>query len=286
MTADQKADVIIVGGGLFGSILAVALMDQGRDVIVIDDQREAAGSLAAGCVMRPSWLTSLAEQHGPAMALLARLFGSFRELPFDVVLGPATQTVLCHWVDPGEVMTGRWHSAPSRALAIDGHTVTYDEGGCTLRATAPLIIVAAGIWTAELLPELRGLVTAKWGVSFRHREKRLARNFIRPWAPFKQVVGLNWNSPTPSGVWVGDGRALNHWTDADTEASRARCALQVNLWPGATLDATVGARPYAKTGGAPALLQEVRPGVWAATGGAKNGTAAAAWCALRLMEVR
>jgi flavin-dependent dehydrogenase len=47
-------DVVIVGGGLFGSIAAAALRDAGMDVCLIDDGRPRSGSRAAGCLMKPS----------------------------------------------------------------------------------------------------------------------------------------------------------------------------------------------------------------------------------------
>jgi hypothetical protein len=43
-----------------------------------------------------------------------------------------------------------------------------------------------------------------------------------------------------------------------------------------------GVRPYskdAKKSKKPCYLQEMQPGLWAATGGAKNGTIAAGWAA-------
>lgn len=285
-SAVEKADAIVVGGGLFGRIITHALRAQGRKVILIDAAHDTRGSNAAGCVMKPSWLSRLGDDFQPAMALLARLYSSFEQRRFRVN-GMAWAD--CYWVRPDQVLldpgTGDFTAEEddrrgSVGHVIDNQVIFATQAGLQ-RAEAPLIIVAAGIWTEHLLPELRGRVTAKWGVAT-ISAATLEHDFIRAWAPYRQVVGVNLE---PTGrAWTGDGSALNKPPVGD----QLGAILRREEVPAALASRTIlGARPYAALAkDQAALLEEVRPGVWAATGGAKNGTAAAAWCALRLMEVR
>lgn len=290
MTAVEKADVIVVGGGLFGRIITHSFRRQGRRVISIDAAHDTRGSNAAGCVMKPSWLSKLGDDFTPAMDLLAELYSSFSSRPFRVN-GMAWAN--CYWVRPDQVlldpMKGDFTDEGDDRRGNAEHVICdeamgwpqviyYDTVG-RHQVEAPLIVVAAGIWTEHLLPELRGRVTAKWGVATRS-DAELQDNFITQWAPYRQTVGV---SLDPRLIWTGDGSALNK----PPVGAQLEAILNREQVKGAIASRHIlGARPYAKlAGNQPALLEEVRPGVWAATGGAKNGTAAAAWCALRLREI-
>lgn len=292
VTGAEKADVVVVGGGLFGRVITHALRRQGRRVVAIDAAHETRGSNAAGCVMKPSWLSRLGGDFTPAMDLLASLYSSFERRPFRVN-GMAFAD--CYWVRPDQVlldsMTGDFTDEADDRRGNVEHVLQSDDGldvpqvvySTTAgweRVEAPLVVVAAGIWTEHLLPELRGVVTPRWGVATRS-EATLEHDFIRAWAPYRQVVGVNLD---PGLCWTGDGSALVRAPVGDQLAAIVRREAVDAALRSRTI---LGARPYVDRkvlGSAPALLQEVRPGVWAATGGAKNGTAAAAWCALRLME--
>jgi glycine/D-amino acid oxidase-like deaminating enzyme len=291
VSAVEKADVIVVGGGLFGRIITHSFRRQGRRVISIDAAHDTRGSNAAGCVMKPSWLSKLGDDFDPCMDLLAGLYSSFSKRPFRVN-GMAWAD--CYWVRPDQVLLDpmrgdftdegddRRGTAHAVVPTFDGgspQSILYTTTAGNQIAQAPLIVVAAGIWTEHLLPELKGRVTAKWGIALRS-EATLESDFIRQWAPYRQVVGVQLD---PGLAWSGDGSALNLPPVGD----QRQAIIGRALVPGGLVwRAILGARPYAKlAGNQPALLEEVRPGVWAATGGAKNGTAAAAWCALKLREM-
>lgn len=49
----SKADFLIVGQGLAGSLLAMALLDAGKQVLVVDDSWRGASSLAASGIINP-----------------------------------------------------------------------------------------------------------------------------------------------------------------------------------------------------------------------------------------
>ena len=272
-------DVIVVGSGLFGSIISRHLRCLGMDVHVVDDRRPNAGSAPAACLMKPSWLSSLTkEQISASMSVLDRLY-RISTLNFEVqaLRGKVTSSDV-FWVDPRDVFNNVL-DRNACVRRVDAGTVVT-ENGFILEARH--IIVAAGIWTQSLLPSIkqRGLV----GAACLWRGGHIGQPFIRPWAPFKQIVAFN----RGDGLWVGDGSAikLENWTDERQALTVDRCASavlgQVKGLPDNSLRVMRGIRPYAK--GRPYILEETSPGVWAASGGAKNGTAAAGYVAHELGE--
>jgi glycine/D-amino acid oxidase-like deaminating enzyme len=189
--------------------------------------------------------------------------------------------------------------------------------------TAKLIIVAAGVWSNGFpsLPTVKDL-TAQAGVAFlypcdEHRESRAS---IQPWAPYKQLVMLP--NLWPGKLWVGDGTALKEssLTEKRIRESRARCdrfarwddhhtpeeqaqmreegQKAAKMYGGEwveehpmedlgqpdPVEQIIGLRPYVARLNQPCWLQLARPRVWVATGGAKNGTAAAGWAAYKIAE--
>jgi glycine/D-amino acid oxidase-like deaminating enzyme len=146
--------------------------------------------------------------------------------------------------------------------------------------SADLIVVSAGVWTSELLPEYRQ--HAQKGIAF------LGRNpvdpFISVWAPYRQLVAFN----RGDGAWTSDGTAIRaqNWTMNHEAQAQQRCetALGKRGAPlGADHKVLTGLRPYSP-GHKPCLLKQVRPGLWVASGGAKNGTIAAGWAADQIMR--
>lgn len=257
-------DVIVVGGGLFGSIATQALRNAGMDVTLLDDGRPWAGSRAAGCLMKPSWLSKmgLANQQA-AFKLLDELYGL---QDIDLWLGPTKVTAA--WVSPDRVLGSPRETVEVKGVA-PGHVITAQ--GQVLEAKT--VIVACGYWTRELVPGAP--VVGKVGVSLR-LDKPPEDNRISVWAPYKQLVRFSQDG----FHWAGDGTAIlrRNW-DAGREQ---QCKERIRGFAGSGV-ARVGIRPYVDTIN-PADLDQVRPGLWSLTGGGKNGTAAAGWAASRLLK--
>nr|QIG67107.1 FAD dependent oxidoreductase protein [Rhizobium phage RHph_TM26] len=264
-------DVIIVGGGLFGSIAAAALRAAGMDVCLIDDGRPLSGSRAAGCLMKPSWLGKMGKSNVSAsFQLLDRLYGLR-----TVYLKAGPLTVDAEWVNPDRVLgTDRI----ARKIA----KVSTFPGGNRVRFAPDLnhmdaktVIVACGAWTRELITGTP--VVGKVGVSVR-LNKPPEDNRISVWAPYKQLV--RFAVPDEGFYWAGDGTAIleKRWTPERFQASRER----IESFAGAG-NARAGIRPFTATD-QPASLEEIAPGLFSLTGGGKNGTAAAGWAATQLLE--
>jgi glycine/D-amino acid oxidase-like deaminating enzyme len=261
-------DLAVIGGGLFGQIVAAHARTQRAKVLVVSDQRAGAGSPAAGCVMRPSWMSKMSrEQIDAAFSLLDELYGL---RPISFTIQPLGKTVECFRVEPTAVLGGA--AQRGTCQAIDQHGVVVLDTGETIEARA--VVVAAGIWTAELCPWVPE-VTGRWGWS--HRGRAVDKPTIKAWAPYRQIVAFNMSD---GAAWVGDGSAFVQKSVNETNARRSstRCATMTKLHT-----TTLGARPYCDVGGAPCHVSR-RGRVWAVTGGAKNGTAAAAWAAREIVR--
>ena len=144
-----------------------------------------------------------------------------------------------------------------------------------------LLVVATGVWCNELFPELR--IQRKQGVSFRLAGK-LTRPFIKPWAPYKQVVA---HQQSAGELWVGDGSAIleKNWDENRVKQCLTRCqkAVGVSQPPLKTL---TGLRAYSPSGNDPCVLKKVGPRAWVATGAGKSGTIAAGWVANKLLSLQ
>jgi glycine/D-amino acid oxidase-like deaminating enzyme len=277
-------DVVIIGSGLFGSIIGANLRKNGRNVLFVDAQHPEAGSKAAACLMKPSWLSSSMsnEMIDCSMEVLNDLYG-VEEIKFDVAkILPTT----VNWVNPAKILKEKplVGKVSSLVKTTDGYLLKFETPIVNYFETieAKKIIIAAGVWTPEIIPlkdEMRGLA----GVAFVWKNLTIEKPFISPWAPYKQLVAFN----RGDGLWMGDGSSIlrKNWTSETTKISFLRCAEKIGrVGYGDTtrgLATTLfGIRPYTK--GRAFYLHEPLPNVWVATGGAKNGTAAAGWCAYQI----
>ncbi len=259
--------------------MALALFMSGRDVVLVDDRRPGSGSAPSGCLMKPSWFSSLGKNvYDPALDLLSAMFGVdqlwFKIRPSGVTTSafhiPAKKILCCHgYHEEYGTVTGFFLGG--------AHVSSHDGTMYTLEA--PLIVVAAGVWCSELM-QVDGLIGKK-GVSFR-AEGKVTENHINVWAPYKQLVVFQEDD---NHVWGGDGAAIkpDNWTKDRESDARRRVIHSGVLKVTSTLKATTGIRPYiAKV--KPCLLEQRAPGLWLCTGGAKNGTIAAGWAASEILR--
>lgn len=267
----ERYDVLVIGAGLFGSIIAKALRDQGRSVLVVDDARKDAGSRPAACLMKPSWFSGLGKDvYEPSLRLLDRLYG-LQEIRFRVPAGH----VSVHWVDPAKVLQPSDAVHTVRAVrarpGIGWSAVCSDVFGYH----AKLIVVAAGIWSSLLAPVN---VVGQAGLALLWPGKTIKEPFVNVWAPYRQLVAFN----RGDGLWVGDGTSVRNWSEKYRMASMARSRRAAGM-PKEDPVELFGYRPYVADA-KPCVLKEIRSGLWVATGGAKNGTLVAGWCAHQLLE--
>jgi glycine/D-amino acid oxidase-like deaminating enzyme len=273
--AHMKHNVVIVGSGLFGSIAATLARATGHKVTVISNKQPQAASGASGCVLAPSWLTSLErEQVDVAMDVLKTLY-TVHDLTFSTNL---LKKFDAQRVDPREVLI-----EPDVFDKVD--VVGDGFVRCGSKTWRGKVLVAAGIWCEELLeglPPMSGLYGASLLVPGKIEHPK-----IHVYAPYRQAVAFQLDKNL---VWFGDGTALvqKTWMKRGAgseciEATRHRAALLMKL--DATFDKVkinVGIRPYVE-GHKAGYFERVHKSTWVSTGGAKNGTVLAAWQAHRFV---
>jgi hypothetical protein len=281
----------ILGGGLFGRIIGLFLAEE-HSVTIIDrsppeEASRLSGFSAAGCVMKPGWLSSVPNL-SEVLKELDRLVGT-TEMEFDV-FGKGRSWASCTVLHKHRLMMAdtfrdagiRW--VRGEITQADGPLAWVKleppEHAAPVPLRSDVTVDCRGIWSP--IPEVR----ARWGVALNATTRPgQVRPTIKPWRPYTQLVQFEWPD-RPGRAWGGDGTALLNWTDESTRATRSRVASFMGLdYEGLT--ESLGARPYLGPQlrfDGPCLLWEVRPGYWHANGGAKNGTAGAGWAGLELRK--
>lgn len=266
----NDAYAVVIGAGLFGSIIAKHLRHVGLKIIVIDDDRPLSGSKAAGCVIKPSWLSSFGKELDPCIDLLEEHY-TVINVRFKV--RPTGIKTDCKRIEPTQILKKPNIKATVSAIRTTKRGAVVVAGD--KEYSCDYVIVAAGIWSNDLFT---CDVSGRYGWSFRASPVR--QNIIDTWAPYRQVVAFNM---LDGNSWIGDGTALVEKSidDARQAQSMERCAEKTkcrNLVP------TLGARPYIATKNTPCTVRE-NGRVILASGGAKSGTVGAAWAALRIQEI-
>lgn len=275
----RKHNIIIVGGGLFGSIAAKLAREAGHEVCVIDNKAPWAASKASGCVIAPSWLSSLSrEQIDTGMGVLNDLY-TVHDIEFQT---NALAKFKAKRIAPSDIL-GDPTIIGEVTEVLDGVVKFVIKGDTTVSAMRGKVLVAAGIGTAghliKAMPEMRGL----WGASMRFRGA-IDCPRIHAYAPYKQAVAFQLNKRE---VWMGDGTALvdKTWRESregriDNTARRGASLFGLSL---EQVKFAEGARPYVN-GHKAGFFVKVTPNVWVSTGGAKNGTLLAAASAAQFLR--
>lgn len=273
-----KRNIIIVGAGLFGSIAATLCSRAGHNVTVVDERRMYAASLASGCVLAPSWLSSLSKEDvATAMGVLGELY-PIHDVDFGTALGAKFKAKR---VNVEDVLV----EPDVRALATevgDGFVRYTNAEGKSVKLQG-VVLVAAGIWCKELVPDMPD-VTGLYGCSLTVRGQ-LQEPRISVYAPYRQAVGFNKDRKT---IWFGDGSALIQKTWAaerlqriQATKDRATKTMGITVTSGARV--VEGARPVV-AGHKSGYFRQVSPKLFISTGGAKNGTVLAALQARKFLE--
>ncbi len=279
-------DFVVVGSGLFGSIISRALTASGATVAVVDDGRPLSGSVPAACLMKPGWASAMSyKEYEQAIQLLESLYGPVREIKLRA--RPMAKQIPVTWLDP-KVILSKAAAIPEhyadRAIAVSDKKVDLEKSGCILHAKIA-VIVCTGCWAEELVPELRGTIVPKGGWAFTW-SGQIADPFLQVWAPYRQLIAFNRG---PNEIWCGDGTALikkSFESCGTMHKSLQRCveALGQDADPANGPKILAGYRPYFKGPKTPALIHKANPGLYVATGGGKNGTLGAAWAARQLVD--
>jgi hypothetical protein len=253
--------LLVVGGGLFGSLAAAYARSRGVEAVVFDPLLAGAASPAAAGLFAERWAgRKLAEHHARALTLLERLYG-VRTVTLRHDDGRAESLL---FVPPAAVL----EPAPVRQQVTAVGDGWLEAGG---RRYEGWVYVAAGSWSDRLVPGPG--VYAREGAAFIFPGEGPAR--LRPLGPGRQAIAF---SRDPGTTYFSDGTAERDYTP---EHDRLTLGHAAGLGLTGPLRRLAGRRPYAP--GGPVFFRAGRR-TWVGTGGRKMGTVLGASFARRLVE--
>jgi hypothetical protein len=267
--------------------------NRGADVLVLDRGEKMAGSRAAACLMKPSWLTKLGDKATIGMEQLDQLYG-LKQVDFKI--GPIHTNL--SWVPPSQILVPvpeddtverideAFHVARRNVVAyslgeVGGQLVLKVASGSRARGTyktelvtCDAALVAAGVWSRELIPTVPPIEAMRGNAQL--YKGQIDQPFVSLWAPYRQLTAFN---ITGEYVWGGDAQAIKaaRWDEMRSVASRTRVDNALPPELAAAHERTIpGLRPYVeghKTG----YFDLIGNNLYISTGGAKNGTVIAAY---------
>jgi hypothetical protein len=205
-------DLLIVGGGLFGSVAAAYARSRGIGALVFDAGLEGAASPAAAGLFHESWAgRKLRDHYARALPVLDKLYGVRRVW----LENDAGAVVELSFVPPAAIL----EATPVRQsvtavgdgwLEADGHRY---EGW---------VYIAAGVWCGEFVPGLE--VYGKAGSAYLFPGENSGR--IRQLAYGRQALRF---VRDPGATYFSDGTA-----ERDHSAERTQgcgCGVVGRMWP-------------------------------------------------------
>lgn len=253
--------LLIVGGGLFGSMAAAYARSKGIESVVFDCGLTAAASPAAAGLFQEKWAARKLRPHYLyALPILERL-SNIRPISLTREDG-STESLL--FIPPSALLEPQ----PIRQQVTSIGDGWLEAGG---KRYEGWVYVAAGIWSGQFLPGLE--IYGKAGAAFVFAGEREGR--IRQTAEGQQCLAFVRDRGT---TYFNDGTAERNYTDEHDRLSLLRAAEMGLTEP---IQRLWGQRPY--TPRAPYFAQ-IAPRTWLATGGRKMGTILGASFARRLVE--
>lgn len=266
-------NVDIVGGGIFGQVIAKYLRYLGAFVTVYDDRNPLAGSPPSGGHIKASWLEKVMDSEDLEFAtrLLNKFYGVER-----LICDYNGKDVELFRVDVESVLSSP--TVEAHVLSVENGKLIYKEPtGGPVHVSNTNVIVAAGFWSGQLLPQIQPELKGKQGMSFVFEGVEENTNLIHPWCPYKQIIRTDHG---PGKVWMGDGTAIipANWGKS-TEEKITKRVMPFAPKKNHTMHIYKGIRPYMANG-----CRQLDAHLWVATGAGKSGMALSAVYAKRIAE--
>jgi glycine/D-amino acid oxidase-like deaminating enzyme len=268
--------LLVVGGGLFGSLAAAYARHRGVETTVFDAGLPGAASPAAGGLFKEAWLgRKFAPYYRDAIAVLESLY------PIqDIELRCVGQAFL-----PAEEMAGRnacptsesFHFIPPLSILetnpVREEVTAIGDGWLEAggRRHEGAVYIAAGVWCQRFAPDLD--IVGKAGAAFLFAGERPGR--IQSFGSRQAQAFVR----DPGSTYFNDGTAERDFTNEHERQSLERAAAMGMTEP--PIRRLWGVRPY--TPGRP-VFRRIHSRTWLATGGRKVGTIVGAAFARRLVE--
>ena len=254
--------LLVVGGGLFGSLAAAAARSKGIETLVFDPEMPGAASPAAAGLFKEKWAGKKLEDHfRRAIPLLQKLFG----VQTVTLRGTDGHRDSLLFVSPNQIL----EKNPLRQQVTAVGDGWLEAAG---RRYEGWVYVAAGVWSNQFLPQLN--VYGKSGAAFVFPEETPGK--IHQIAHGRQAIAF---VRDPGQTHFSDGTAERIYTAEHDRQTLARAdAFGLTSTP---VQRLWGQRPYVAKG--PVFLQ-LGQRTWLATGGRKLGTILGAAFASQFVE--
>lgn len=286
-----KTELLVVGGGIIGSLIAYQLRQAGFEVTLLEPNRPGAATAASAGILLPegsSWAEESFERYPDLIREVSQRTGL--EIPFaqDGVYLTDVSPVGPKWLEQAQRTRGgylhpaRFCEALQRAFELAGGrriqaaATQVTSGRVELQAGqvihADRIVVAAGAWSAQLLPQLK---------VYPLKGEALLLDAPPPHAPLFTQVG--YVLPREGGLYLGATERENWREGAElgsvSEFMRSACRVFPHLRE-APLNHTVwGFRP-----GGELTVGRAEAGIYAACGHSKLGVTLAPATAARIVN--
>jgi glycine/D-amino acid oxidase-like deaminating enzyme len=253
--------LLIVGGGLFGSLAAAYARCKGIEAVVFDCGCPGAASPAAAGLFQEKWAArTLRPHYYYALPLLERLYPI---QPISLRRDDGTRESLL-FISPSAILEPQ----PIRQQVTSVGDGWLEAGGQRYQGW---VYIAAGIWSGQFLPGLE--IYGKAGAAFLFAGEREGR--IRQGEANRQCLAFVRDRGT---TYFSDGTAERVYSEEHDRLSLRRAAEMGLTEP---IQRLWGQRPYVPRG---PFFRRIATGTWLATGGRKMGTILGASFARQLVE--
>lgn len=283
--------VLIIGAGLFGSMVAKHLRSKGIDSLIVDRRDPLSASKCSSGIWRPGWAGKIAHQVEQSLPIIS-LYTAVDTLNIydaDKEVETSIDFIDCNNILDEEFIEGEVVGC-SKETSGKVHSVYVEVDGTKIEIDCEYLLICAGAWTNAVLEKLKLPVLfgldAHWGAVL-HCQDKLQRNFIQNWAPYKQLYGLN---------LVRNGQEVSYFTMGMSAKNPPRGGDNRTLAIGEKMEAAArgfkmkqiieipeGNRPFFSEKDTD-FVNRHGANVWSATGGAKNSTLLCGYVAQRIFQ--
>lgn len=279
----MKADVIIIGAGLFGSMTAKYMRKHGYTTLIIDNQNPMAASKCSFGVWKEGWVNKVIKKEvEEGLELLEEFAGGISMKDFFNMDKEVVEKMF--YVDCSNILNEK--SIDEKVTNIKNNKVTTDKNTHT---ATKAVIVCAGVWTPELLKGYSNVpkIDVYWGATLDYSQK-IDTSRYTTWAPYKQSVLLKVNDKK---FVFGDGATVKNPSTSDprVETASTRLVQHASDVIGSSDTSLItavneGYRPYLAKGFG-SMVNKHDKNLFSATGGAKNSTILCGWIAKQLLQM-
>lgn len=252
--------LVIVGGGLAGSIPAHVANSLGIEVVLFDDGQKFGASRSSENLFSTSWTSTLGMEVAESGVNLLGKYFTINTIPFwtgkrvNETLHIPVKRIL--WSQP----------IPERVVSVRDGEVTTASG----RVEKGVVLVAAGWWSTNFgldippIDSLTGhgfLIPGVWG-------QAPVMNF---WAPYRHQKIFQW-SYEPNLIWYGDSTTIvdRNYREADMVKASLVRAIKAGAPVHKGVRIVYGRRPFCPSS-KKGFFKQLAPQLFISTSGWKCG---------------